>query len=126
MKTASKFLLSAGLVLLPFSSVLAASWAPPQNTSGAPSNFTDVIMNAINWILGFITVIAVAAIIWGGIQYITAAGDDNAMKNAKKTITTAILGLVVAGLAYAIVTLITGSIIKESGANTTENNAAAN
>lgn len=115
MKKANKILLPAALALLPLSGVLAAGWEAPQNNSGAPSDFEDVVMNGINWILGFITVVAVGAIIWGGIQYITAGGDENMTKNAKKTVTTAILGLIIAGLAYAIVTLITSDIITGGG-----------
>ncbi len=129
MKKANKLLLPAALALLPLSSAWAGTgskaWAPPQNNSGAPSEFEDVVMNGTNWILGFITVIAVLFIIYGGIQYITAGGDENTMKSAKKTITTAIIGLVVAGLAYAIVTLITSDIIVEdsnSGNAVTDSN----
>jgi amino acid transporter len=126
MKKANKVLLAAGLALVPFSYVLANTWAPPENTSGAPSNFEAVIMNGINWILGFITVIAVLFIIYGGIQYITASGDENTMKSAKKTITTAIIGLIVAGLAFAIVTLVTSDIITEGGSGNGGGNTNSN
>lgn len=58
------------------------------------------------------TVIAAAAglavlfIIIGGIQILTAYGNDEKIGQAKKTITFAIVGLLIAILSYAIVTII--------------------
>jgi len=117
MKKANKILLSAGLALLPLSAAWAGTtgWRAPQNSSNAPTNFSAVVTNVTNWSLGFVSVIPLLAIIWSGIQYLTAGGDENTMKNAKKTLTTAIIGLVIAGLAYAIVTLIVTKIITEGG-----------
>jgi len=49
---------------------------------------------------------AVIFIIIGGIEMLTAYGNDEKITNAKKTITYAIVGLLVALLSYAIVTII--------------------
>lgn len=49
---------------------------------------------------------AVIMIIIGGIEMLTAYGNEEKIGNAKKTITYAIVGLVVAILSYAIVTII--------------------
>ena len=51
------------------------------------------------------------AITWWGIGFILSTGDDEKMKKARKTIIYAFVGLVVAGLAYAIVEVITKSQI---------------
>ena len=50
--------------------------------------------------------IAVLMLIWGGINYLTYAGDEDKARTGKKTISYAIIGLVVAGIAYAIVDVI--------------------
>lgn len=49
---------------------------------------------------------SVAFIIFGGIQILTAYGNDEQIETAKKTITYAIVGLVIAILSYATVTII--------------------
>jgi hypothetical protein len=48
-------------------------------------------------------------IIYGGIRYTTSAGDSSHVKAAKDTILYAVVGLVVAILAYAIVNFVVGA-----------------
>ena len=52
----------------------------------------------------------VIMLIWGGIRYTTSAGDSNKVTAAKNTVLYAIVGLVVAILAYAIVNMVIGKI----------------
>lgn len=61
------------------------------------------IVNVLLFILG---AIAVVMIIIGGIRYTTSNGDASATKGAKDTILYAVIGLIVAILAYAIVNFI--------------------
>lgn len=53
-------------------------------------------------------IIAVIMIIIGGIRYMTSNGDSADVKAAKDTILYSIIGLVVAGAAYVIVTWVVG------------------
>ncbi|MCK5413412.1 MAG: hypothetical protein KAI57_03475 [Candidatus Pacebacteria bacterium] len=87
------------------------AWAAPVSPANVPNDFTAAIVNMTNWILGFVTLIAVLMIIWGGVLYLTSAGDDSRAENGKKTITYALIGLVVAGFAYAIVQVIVVTIL---------------
>ncbi len=57
--------------------------------------------------LGFIALASVIFIIYGGLQMHIALGNDEAIGKAKKTLTWAVGGLVVAMMAGAIVTIIT-------------------
>lgn len=61
------------------------------------------IVNILLYILG---AIAVVMIILGGIRYTTSNGDSSAITSAKNTILYAVVGLVVAILAYAIVNFV--------------------
>jgi hypothetical protein len=90
---------------LSFGVALAQSntWGPPSQPNGVPNNLNSALINITNWILGFVALIAVLIIIWGGVQYLTAAGNEDTVATAKKTITWGIMGLVICGLAYAIV-----------------------
>ncbi len=89
-------------------------WVAPAQPTGVMQDINKAVMNITNWILGFIALIAVLAIIWGGVQYVTSVGNDTQMESAKKTIQWAVMGLVVAGLAYAIVYVIVAVILKAS------------
>lgn len=66
----------------------------------------------INVILGCTGMIAVAMIIYGGIQYIASAGDTNKVKKAKDTILYSVLGLIVSLLAFAIVNFVINNVFK--------------
>lgn len=68
----------------------------------------DIAIAAIIQYFILITgVLAVMAITWWGIKFILSVGDDEKMKKARYTIIYAFVGLVVAGLAYSIVEVIT-------------------
>jgi len=83
----------------------------PAQPAGTPGDFGQSIVNLTNWILGFATMIAVLALIWGGMNYLTSAGDEEKAKSGKQTIKYAILGLIVAGIAYALVNVIVSIIL---------------
>lgn len=69
---------------------------------GHTSLFT-AISNTIIFLVGAVSVIMV---IVGGLRYTLSGGDPKATADAKNTILYAIVGLVVAALAYAIVTFV--------------------
>lgn len=127
MKRVNKFLLSAGLALIPLSTAYA--WVAPANQpTGSPKDFELVVKNATNWILGFVALIAIVAIIWGGVQYLVSVGNEDTIRTAKSTIKTAIMGLVIAGIAYAIVNVIITKVLVEGSGGTagaTTNSATA-
>lgn len=70
----------------------------------------DIIANIINLLLWMIGIIAVIMIIIGGIRYTTSAGDPGQAKSARDTIVYAIVGLVVAIMAYGIVNWVIGML----------------
>lgn len=72
--------------------------------SGA--SLTDGIKNIINMMLYIIGVVAVLVIIYSGIIFVTAAGDSGKIATAKNAILYAVVGLIVAILAYAIVNFV--------------------
>ena len=88
-----------------------AIWTSPSKPSGVPTDFDNAILNATNWILGFVGMIAVLMLIWGGVNYLTSAGDEEKAKTGKKTVSYAIVGLVIAGIAYAVVNVIVTTIL---------------
>jgi multisubunit Na+/H+ antiporter MnhB subunit len=73
------------------------------NQSGTNSSLTGMIRTAVNILLFLTSAIAVVMIIYGGIKYVTSRGEAADVASAKNTILYAVVGLVVAILAYAIV-----------------------
>lgn len=60
----------------------------------------QVIINTILMVLG---IVAVIVIIIGGFRYVTSQGDENGVKQGKNSIIYAVVGLVIAMLAFVIV-----------------------
>ncbi|MDD3067205.1 MAG: pilin [Candidatus Gracilibacteria bacterium] len=66
----------------------------------------------IDYLIKFVGSVALILIVVGGVRLVVAAGDDNAVQNAKQMITYAIIGLAVALLAYIIVTFVHGLLYR--------------
>lgn len=69
---------------------------------------TVLFQNLIFWALTFAGIVALVLLIVGGIKYITSGGDAKAADGAKKTITWALIGLVVILMSFAVLSLIAG------------------
>lgn len=76
------------------------------NLFGEESIFKS-ITNILLFLIGAISVIM---LIIGGIRYVISGGDQNQVTGAKNTILYAIIGIVVAFLAYAAVNFVTGAL----------------
>jgi hypothetical protein len=64
------------------------------------------VTTAIALLLGFSGVFAFIYLLWGGLQWITAGGDKDAVEKARKKIIQALIGLSVVFSAYAIIYII--------------------
>lgn len=71
--------------------------------NGIIHRFTSIALYAIG-------AISVIMIIWGGLRYITSGGDNKKITDAKNTILYAIIGLIIAVLAYAIIQFVLESL----------------
>lgn len=73
------------------------------NSTNDVAGFMKQIINILLYVLGSI---AVLMIVIGGIRYVVSGGDQKAVTDAKNTILYAVIGLVVALMAYAIVNFV--------------------
>lgn len=85
----------------------AYSEGVPTELFGAEGSVFTTIVNVLLFIIGAISVIM---LIIGGVRYTLSGGDSGNVTAAKNTILYAIIGLVVAFLAYAIVNWVLGSV----------------
>lgn len=82
----------------------------PVTASESSLTIGDILSNVIMWILGFSAAVAVLFLIIGGLQYITASGNEKRAEAAKSTILYAVIGLVVILLSFVIVGFINANI----------------
>lgn len=80
---------------------------PPGPPSGwGTAEVGQLIENTRNLALGLVGTICVILIIWGGFQYLTSFGNDEKATAGKKTLTYAIIGLIIVILALIIIQII--------------------
>lgn len=75
-----------------------------------------VIANLIRLALGFIGIIMMIMIIWGGFLWLTAGGNDDQTAKAKGTLVNAIIGLVIILAANSIVMYLISALTVSTGA----------
>lgn len=121
-----KFYLLAGLVLLSFffvadSSQAALNWGSSSSnatqTAGAAgitqATKLDAILSAlVRPILGGVGIIFFLVFLYGGFKWMTAAGNDSQIGEAKKLITSAVIGLAIVTMAYVIADFIIKALEK--------------
>jgi hypothetical protein len=102
---------AVGLLVAPVS-VLALEMPPEASVGyeGTETDFVKIIQNITKWVVGFIILLAIFMFAYGGLTYMTAGGDESKVDTAKKALTSALFGLIIAALAYAIVNLLIGFV----------------
>lgn len=61
----------------------------------------------VSYALGFAGIVLFVLLLIGGFRFITSGGDPKAIEGARKTLTSAIIGLVIILVSYLILILIT-------------------
>jgi hypothetical protein len=69
-----------------------------------------IALNIVEMILQLVGYISVGFIIYGGFKYMTSAGAADGIAKARKTITNAVVGLLISIFSVAIVNVISGAI----------------
>jgi len=105
-----KIYLFSGLLLLTILLLTIAPAAFAQNGIRLPEsnivasniNAWDTASSMIDKVLGFLGLIAVIIILYGGFRWMTAGGNEDAVKKAKHTLMAGIIGLVIILAAWGI------------------------
>lgn len=114
-----------GLVIAPILTQSASAMTLQEGAEAArcdecPSElFGDngVFKQVTNVILYIVGIIAVIMLIIGGIKYVISGGDAKKVTDAKNTVLYAIIGLVIAFLAFAIVNFVISTLPTASSQN---------
>jgi len=78
----------------------------PSDLFGGDESIFRIVTNVLLFLVGAISVIM---LIIGGIRYVVSGGDQAQVTSAKNTILYAIVGIIVAFLAYAAVNFVSGA-----------------
>lgn len=113
MKKLIAILLAAGSYLSVAASAFASNNVNPCPSAGQfgklcnlnANNIGPIVGAAVTFILIIAVLIALFFLIWGGVRWITSGGDKAKVESARGTIIAAIVGLVIAFLAFFILSL---------------------
>jgi hypothetical protein len=78
----------------------------PSSLIGAETNLAEIILKFANSLMAFVAGVAIITLIYGGIRYAIAAGNENQIKIAKKVMFWGVFGLVVGLLAVFVTNFI--------------------
>ncbi|MEX1111981.1 MAG: hypothetical protein WEC84_00815 [Candidatus Andersenbacteria bacterium] len=104
---------SKGNVFLP---AVISVWTLPFTVSAAgitnPLNgietVQELLTNIIQWLLGLVGLLALFALVAGGVKLIVSFGKEESVKSAKQIITWAVIGLIVVIASYALIAIVSG------------------
>lgn len=83
-------------------------------TSNRPRTPMEIVASIIQIALSLLGIIAVALIVYSGFRWITAAGDPDKIKNAKKIIVQSIIALFIVLSAFAITQFIINAFTRSA------------
>jgi len=78
------------------------------------TSLTQIFQTVVNIMLFVIGAVAVIMLVIGGIRYVVSGGNSDQVTGAKNTIMYAIIGIVVAFLAYAAVSFVTTNLTENA------------
>lgn len=122
-----RFVMSAALgvlLALPFVKMIPIAYAQPLEagdflsddfsdaTGLGQADLQETIGNLIRVALGFLGVIAVCIVLYGGFKWMTAGGNDEKVGEAKRLMISGLIGLAIIMSAYAIASFVISSILE--------------
>ena len=72
-----------------------------------PTQISELIQKILNWVGGIVMTISLIMLLWAAILFLTAGASETAHGKAKNVLIYAIVGIVVAILAFSVQPLIT-------------------
>ncbi len=106
-------LLASGYFLVIPSSIQAQSTGstgglvePPSNAPSTIEDLLKVLNTGVTWLFNITLVVAVILIIYAGLRWVTAGGDEAAVGAAKKALTAALIGIGIALMAKGLISLV--------------------
>ncbi len=78
---------------------------------GEPQDPRVIAADIISVFLGFLGIIAVVLILWAGFNWMTAGGNEEKIEKAQKTLSAAVIGLIIILAAWGITNFVVNSLV---------------
>ena len=117
-----KLILKSTMLLITAAFIMASVFALPvfaqvnlgvsygQNIGLSNKDPRDIAVDIIQVMLGFLAIIVVILILYGGFVWMTAGGNEDKVATGKKIITAGIIGLLIILAAWGIASFVVGTI----------------
>jgi cytochrome bd-type quinol oxidase subunit 2 len=86
------------------------AFAVPTTTGLPAGSLVNIVTQVMNWLLYAVGLFGVIGFVIAGILYLTAAGDDEQIKKAKKAMVYSIVGVIVALVGVVVITAVKGAL----------------
>ena len=86
------------------------STIPSALNLGTNTDIRTSIIGIVQFILGFLGLLAVIIVLYAGFQWMTAAGNEEKVTSARATLTAGLIGLVIILAAYALTQFVINTI----------------
>ena len=106
---ATAALIAQASITTAFAQVNTDEFLPDDPTS--KGNLIDFIRDGINLAIGLAGLVAVGFLVYSGVQYIVAAGDEGKVEKATKGITYSVVGLIISFISVLIVNFVLERVI---------------
>lgn len=84
------------------------------NTGLGNNDPRSIAANIINIILGFLGILAVVLILFGGFKWMTAAGNEDKVAEAKKLLVAGVVGMIIILSAYALAAFVLDAVFRST------------
>jgi hypothetical protein len=108
MKILKKVVYGFPALLLAAPLLAFAQFVTPTDTGLPSGTIVKILTNGMNWLLYIVGILGVIGFVIAGILYLTAAGDDDQIKRAKKAMVFSIIGVVVALIGVVVINAVKG------------------
>jgi hypothetical protein len=78
------------------------------------ADLKTVVVRVLQLVLGLAPLAAVAMIIVGGFMWMTSVGDEEKLMRAKRVISSAVIGLIIVIIAWAVVSFVARTVLNVS------------
>lgn len=82
---------------------------------GGETSFRQIVLTIVNFVLGFLAILAVVMIIYGGFLYVSSAGNQEKADQGKQILTYAVIGIVIILISFALVQTVLTAAMPGSG-----------
>jgi len=73
---------------------------------GPSTDLSSTINKVMGWLFGFLGILAVFIILWGGFKWMTAGGDEDQVGEAKDILKAGVIGLIIILSSYMIASFV--------------------